>query len=84
VVAGENADPALHVVLPGLPDSDRTIAVLFPEHVTARKKSSSEAEHLYLFWPGQTGSDPCGNRTEDPAVRKGFRWRIHMLARAHS
>jgi hypothetical protein len=83
VVAGENADPTLHVVLPGLPDSDRTIAVLFPEHVTARKKGSSEAEHLYLFRPGQTGQRPVWQQDgRSLRYEKDFAGGIHMLARA--
>src|SRR5882762_1060374 len=33
VVADENSYPTLRVVLPGHPDSDKTIEVIFPEHV---------------------------------------------------
>ena len=35
VVADENTDPTLRVILPGYPDGDNTIEVIFPEHVTA-------------------------------------------------
>ena len=40
--------PILRVVLPGRAFTDRTIQVLVPEHVTAVKHGSTEAEHLYL------------------------------------
>src|SRR5262245_20075302 len=55
LVAAENAQPTLRIVLPGHVTSDRSIEVLFPEHVTAVKHGSSVAEHLYLFRPGSQG-----------------------------
>ena len=36
IVVDENSDPTLRVVLPGHPDSDKAIEVIFPEHVTIR------------------------------------------------
>ncbi|HTS04578.1 MAG TPA: hypothetical protein VMP68_03275 [Candidatus Eisenbacteria bacterium] len=48
VVADQNA-PTLRVILPGSADSDKSIEVIFPEHVTARLHGSNEAEHLYMF-----------------------------------
>jgi hypothetical protein len=62
LVAEENADPTLRVVLPGRPDSDRAIQVLFPEHVTVRRHGSTDAEHLYLFRPGSQGQRPAWRR----------------------
>ncbi|HEY7353886.1 MAG TPA: hypothetical protein VH596_14055 [Terriglobales bacterium] len=41
--------PTLRIVLPGLPDSDGSIEVIFPEHVTAKLHDSNEPVHLYLF-----------------------------------
>jgi hypothetical protein len=55
LIAGENAQPTLRIVLPGHVTSDRSLEVLFPEHVTAIKHGSSVAEHLYLFRPGSQG-----------------------------
>src|SRR5271163_1947077 len=42
LVAEENTAPTLRIVLPGHPDSDRAIEVLFPEHVTVRKHGGDE------------------------------------------
>ena len=55
-VAPENTQPTLLFQLPGSQDS--AIEVIFPEHVTARKVGSDEAEHLYLFQPGHDESPP--------------------------
>ncbi len=41
-------NPVLFVVLPGHAESDHAIEVIFPEHVTVRKRGSQNAEHLYL------------------------------------
>ena len=51
LVASENADPTLRVILPGHAETDRAREVIFPEHVTARRHGSFEAERLYLFLP---------------------------------
>jgi len=83
VVADENADPTLHIALPGQPDSDRAIAVIFPEHVTAKKQGSADAEHLYLFQQGQTGERPSWKKVGQALqYEKDFADGIHMLARA--
>jgi hypothetical protein len=37
MVAEENTQPTLRIVLPSHPASDHTIEILFPEHVTVRK-----------------------------------------------
>jgi hypothetical protein len=64
MVAEENSQPTLRMVLPGHPTSDRAIEILFPEHVTVRSRGSSGAHQLYLFQPGQVGERPtwrcCG------------------------
>jgi hypothetical protein len=59
VVADENSYPTLRVVLPGHPDSDKTIEVIFPEHVTVRHVGDTEGKHLFLFQPGQHGDRPA-------------------------
>jgi hypothetical protein len=46
LIRDENSDPTLRLVLPGHSRSDRAIEVIFPEHVTAVRKGSSEAAHL--------------------------------------
>jgi hypothetical protein len=83
LVAPENNQPTLRVLLPGSAESDRTITVLFPEHVTARRHGVSEAEHLYLFQPGQEGQRPVwqqiGNALQ---YERDFEPGIHLIARA--
>ena len=83
LVATENAQPTLRVVLPGHATSDRTIEILFPEHVTAVKQGSTIAEHLYLFRPGVEGEPPEWRRT-GPSLeyQRDLTGDIHMLARA--
>jgi hypothetical protein len=46
-IANENP-PTLGILLPGAPANDKSIAVIFPEHVTARLRNSAEVDHLYL------------------------------------
>jgi len=83
VVAQEDTNPALHVVLPGLPDTDRTIYVLFPEHVTVRKAGNSQARHLYLFRPGRQADQPVWRQTgQSLEYEKDLEAGLHMLARA--
>jgi hypothetical protein len=57
MVDPDNTDPVLRVVLPGHPDTDTAIEVIFPEHVTAKKAGAAEAEHLYLYRPGKQQGD---------------------------
>jgi hypothetical protein len=83
MVAHENTAPTLRIVLPGHPDSDRAIEVIFPEHVTVRKHGSEEGEHLYLFQPGLAGNRPDWKRAgQSLQYEKDFASGIHMLARA--
>lgn len=83
IVAPEDKQPSLHVLLPGSADSDRTIYVLFPEQVTVRRHGVTEAERLYLFQSGRNGQRPLwrsvGNSLE---YERDFEPGIHMLARA--
>ena len=83
MVVHENASPTVRIVLPGHPDSDRAIEVIFPEHVTVRKHGGEEAEHLYLFQPGFEGSRPDWKRAgQSLRYEKELANGIHMLARA--
>jgi hypothetical protein len=75
--------PALAIVLPGYSDSDRSIEVIFPEHVTAKRHGSSEPEHLYLSNGRQQALKAVwrqtGNSVEYECDLTGG---IHFLARA--
>jgi hypothetical protein len=82
-VANENTQPTLRIVLPGHPDSDHAIEVIFPEHVTARKRGNIEAEHLYLFQPGRYGVAPAWRQVgQSLEYAADFKGGVHMLARA--
>jgi hypothetical protein len=83
LVAAENTQPTLRVVLPGHPDTDRTIEVIFPEHATAKEQRSGESQHLYLFRPGQQGEPPAWRQVgQSLEYERDFKAGIHMLARA--
>ena len=62
LVAAENAHPMLRIVLPGYATSDKSIEVLFPEHVTAIKHGSPASEQLYRFRRGLQGEPPTWRR----------------------
>ncbi len=83
LVAAENKQPTLRIVLPGRPDTDRAIEVIFPEHVTARRQGSVEAEQLYLFRAGQVGERPAWRQVgQSLQYERDFARGVHMLARA--
>lgn len=82
LVDSENTQPALRIVLPGHPDTERAIVAIFPEHVTAKKAGASEAEHLYLFRPGHQGESPAWQRSgQSLQYEKDLPGGIHFLAR---
>lgn len=83
LVAPENNQPNLRILLPGSADTDRTINMLFPEHVTARRHGAAEAEHLYLFRPGREGQRPVWQQVGNSLqYEREFETGIHMVARA--
>jgi hypothetical protein len=83
VIAEEDTNPALHVVLPGHPDSDRAIYVLFPEHVTVRKSGETEGKHVYLFRPGQAGDRPVWHESgQSLQYERDLEGGLHMRASA--
>src|SRR6266702_343434 len=83
MVAPENIQPTLRIVLPGRPDTDGAIEVIFPEHVTATKQGGRESEHLYLFRPGPQGEPPAWRRVgQTLQYEKDFQDGVHMLAQA--
>jgi hypothetical protein len=82
VVAAEDTQPALHVVLPGDTKGD-AIKVLLPEHVTAKKRGGIEGEHLYLFRPGMNGERPAWRQVgRTIEYERDLKGNIHMVARA--
>jgi hypothetical protein len=83
IVAEQNAQPTLRIVLRGQPESDRSIEVLFPEHVTVRRHGSADAEHLYRFQPGGQGERPAWRRVGSSLeYERELPGAVHMLARA--
>lgn len=81
VVAEEDAEPVLHVLLPG--DQAVAIKVIFPEHVTGRKHGGTEGEQLYLYRPGRNGAAPKW-RTAGRSIEyeSDLKEKMHLLARA--
>ena len=83
LVASENTYPTLRVILPGRPDSDKTIEVIFPEHVTVRQAGETEGKHLLLFQLGQQGARPTWRQVgQSLQYERDFAGGLHMLARA--
>lgn len=83
VVAGENTQPVLRIVLPGQAESNHAIEVIFPEHVTARRRGSSDSVQLYMFRPGPQGERPPWRRV-GPSLEyvRELAGAVRMLARA--
>lgn len=83
MVAEDNTQPTLRIVLPGHPASDRAIEIIFPEHVTIRPHGNTDAHQLYLFQPGQYGERPHWRQSgRSLEYEKNFPGAAHMLARA--
>jgi hypothetical protein len=83
LVAGGNAQPTLRIVLPGHPKTDRSIEVVFPEHVTVRRHGSVNAEHLSLFRPGPQGERPVWRQAgRSLEYERDLPDAVHMRARA--
>ncbi len=81
-VVDENS-PALAISLPGLPNSDRSIEIIFPEHVTAKRHGTSEPEHLYLYSTRQRRKAPAWRKSENSLEYvRDLEGGIHFLARA--
>jgi hypothetical protein len=59
VVDADNLRPVLRVLLPDKAESDRSIEIIFPEHVSARRQGHADVEQLYLFRPGSSGARPA-------------------------
>jgi hypothetical protein len=81
LVAEENTQPTVRIVLPGRPLADKAIEVLFPEHVTVRKHGETDAEHLYLFQGGKVGEPFVWRRVgQSLQYEKDLKGGIHMTA----
>ena len=48
-VAEEDSDPTLWLSVPDGASGQDAVLVLLPEHVTVRRRGTSEAQHLYLW-----------------------------------
>jgi len=81
-VDAEDRDPALHVVIPGEPESERSFNILLPEHVTVRAHGQSDAKHLYIFQPGQRGVAPHWKQVGNALEYASDFGDIHFVARA--
>jgi len=83
MVADENSYPTLRVVLPGHPESDSAIEVIFPEHVTVRQSGQNEGKHLFLFQPGQHADRPAWQKVGNSLrYELDFAGGLHMQATA--
>lgn len=83
LVAPENAQPTLRVLRPGREATDRSIDILFPEHVTAVKHGESAGEQLYIFRPGLQGERPRWRRVgHSLEYERDLPGDVHLLARA--
>jgi len=83
LVATDHTSPVLRVILPGRPTSDRSIEILFPEHVTVVKKGQPSGQQLYMFSPGRSGDRPLWRRSHASLeYERDLRDGIHLLARA--
>jgi hypothetical protein len=80
-VANEHADSSLWLSVPEEAAGQDAVLVLLPEHVTVRRRGTSEAEHLYLWRPGQSGSRPNWTQIHNALqYEKEFVPGIHFLA----
>ncbi|HEV8285197.1 MAG TPA: hypothetical protein VGQ09_12860 [Chitinophagaceae bacterium] len=81
-VAEENTQPTLRIVLPGHLTSDRSIEIIFPEHLTIRPHGKTDPTFPYMFQPGQTGEPPIWRQSERSLEYEKDFPDVHMLARA--
>ena len=81
-VDAEDRNPALRIVVPGGPASERSFKILLPEHVTVRAHGQVDAKHLYIFKPGLQGSVPQWKRAGNGLEYATDFGEIHFVARA--
>lgn len=83
IVDPGHTDPVLRVVLPGHPDTDSAIEVVFPEHVTAKTAGAADAGQLYLYRPGREGDRPDWKVVgRSIGYERDLKLGVHFLARA--
>jgi hypothetical protein len=83
VFAPVSTEPRLRIVLPRSAESDRSIEVLVPEHVTAVRQGSTTAEQLYLFRAGAEGATPTWRHTGQALeYQRDLPGNVKLLARA--
>lgn len=83
VVERDHAQPALRVILPGHDSSDRSILILFPEHVTVvTHRGRGAGEQLYMFGVPRRGAAPAWRRTDRSFEYETTLRGLHFLARA--
>jgi hypothetical protein len=81
-VASEHTDPSLWLSVPDEVSGQDAVLVLLPEHVTVRRRGTNEAEHLYLWQPGPSGSRPNWRQVRNALQYEAeFAPDIHFLAR---
>jgi hypothetical protein len=78
----EDRNPALTIVVPDGPESERGFKILFPEHVTVRPHGQNDAKQLYIFRPGPRGNAPHWAKTGDALEYASDFGEIHFVARA--
>lgn len=78
----EDRGPALHIVVPGGPESERSFNILIPEHVTVRAHGQIDAKHLYLYQPGPKGVPAHWRKAGDAFEYASDFGGIHFVARA--
>ena len=81
-VDADDSDPALGVVMPDGPVSERSFKILFPEHVRVRAHGQSEAKHLYIFRPGRRGDSPQWRKAGNALEYASDFGEVHFIARA--
>jgi len=83
LVVRENTLPTLKILLPRERDSNEGIVVVFPEHVTARERGKTEAEHLYLWEPGRQGHGPIWRQVgQSLEYEMDLKDHVHLHSRA--
>ena len=82
-VAEEHSDPTIWLSVPGESSGENAVLVLLPEHVTVRRHGTSDAQHLYLWRPGNHGTRQHWVRIGDALqYESNIGFGLHFLARA--
>jgi hypothetical protein len=82
-VAEEHSDPTLWLGVPGESSGEHVALVLLPEHVTVRRHGAKDAQHLYMWRPGNHGPRPSWVRIGQALqYESDFDSGLHFLARA--